>query len=354
MSDHERDDAQWRPPGHDDDQWRRPGGSDAPEPGPSERGDRVTPSEHGPASERDDWVTPGSAADDSAPVGGEDLSAAVEALEATAEADEVPAAAAPVGPVLIRATDVRKTYKRGPEEVHALDGVSFSLHAGEVVGLVGPSGSGKTTLLNLLCGWEHADSGEVRWPSAGDTPAERRPWVDLAILPQSLGLVEELSVRENIELPIRLRRERAGSSSNGSKGSNGANGKGSKASKDDAKAERDAIRARIDDLMDALGLTKFAERGPFEISLGEQQRTALARALVLRPKLLLADEPTGHQDAQWGRGVFGVIREAASLGTCCFVATHNREAVKFVDRMIAIQDGHLADVDLEAERAAVD
>ncbi len=245
----------------------------------------------------------------------------------------------PASAVLIEAHDVRKTYRRGPEEVHALDGVSFQLRTGEVVGLVGPSGSGKTTLLNLLCGWEHADSGDVRWPGSGDTPAERRPWIDLAILPQSLGLVEELSVRENIELPIRLRRERANGTSNG---------------KEDAKAEKAAHAARIDDLMDALGLIKFADRGPFEISLGEQQRTALARALVLRPKLLLADEPTGHQDAQWGRGVFGVIREAASQGTCCFIATHNQEAVKFVDRMIGIHDGHLADVDIEAVRAAVD
>jgi ABC-type lipoprotein export system ATPase subunit len=255
----------------------------------------------------------------------------------------VPAGAEPSGPVLIEAADVRKTYKRGPEEVHALDGVSFRLHAGEVVGLVGPSGSGKTTLLNLLCGWEHADAGEVRWPGSGDTPAERRPWVDLAILPQSLGLVEELSVRENIELPIRLRRERG--EANGSNGSKGS---------DAAAASKEAMRDRVDDLMDALGLSKFAARGPFEISLGEQQRTALARALVLRPKLLLADEPTGHQDAQWGRGVFGVIREAASQGTCCFVATHNREAVKFVDRMLSIHDGHLSDVDIEAERATVD
>jgi putative ABC transport system ATP-binding protein len=217
----------------------------------------------------------------------------------------------PTGPVLVAARDVRKTYRRGPEEVHALDGVSFDLHSGEVVGLVGPSGSGKTTLLNLLCGWEDADAGEVLWPAARAMPAERRPWVDLAILPQSLGLVEELSVRENIELPIRL--------------GQGRNGHGE----------------RVEDLLEALGLSKFADRGPFEISLGEQQRTALARALVLRPKLLLADEPTGHQDAQWGRGVFGVIREAASQGTCCFVATHNREAVKYVDRMFEIQDGQL-------------
>jgi putative ABC transport system ATP-binding protein len=158
-------------------------------------------------------------------------------------------------------------------------------------------------------------------------PAERRPWGELAILPQSLGLVEELSVRENIELPIRLRRDR--------RGTDGA-----------AKGPSSDHRERVDDLMDALGLSSFADRGPFEISLGEQQRTALARALVLRPKLLLADEPTGHQDAQWGRGVFGVIREAASQGTCCLVATHNLEAMKFVDRMLGIQDGHVHEEDL--------
>jgi putative ABC transport system ATP-binding protein len=258
------------------------------------------------------------------------------------------AAATPGGEVLIEAAEVRKTYRRGPEEVHALDGVSFSLFSGEVVGLVGPSGSGKTTLLNLLCGWEHADSGDVRWPSSGDAPAERRPWIDLAILPQSLGLVEELSVRENIELPFRLRRAR--DEANGKVGSNGS-GKA-----EPSKRDEDAERDRIDDLMDALGLAKFAERGPFEISLGEQQRTALARALVLRPKLLLADEPTGHQDAQWGRGVFGVIREAATQGTCCFVATHNREAVKFVDRMLEIQDGQLQEMELPplGERELVD
>ncbi len=252
------------------------------------------------------------------------------AEQAAAAATRPRRPAEPTGPVLVEARDVRKTYRRGPEEVHALDGVSFRLYAGEVVGLVGPSGSGKTTLLNLLCGWEHADSGDVRWPAHGETPAERRPWAELAILPQSLALVEELSVRENIELPIRLRRERSGEPA--------SDGAGKRQSNDH--------RERVDDLMDALGLSNFADRGPFEISLGEQQRTALARALVLRPKLLLADEPTGHQDAQWGRGVFGVIREAATQGTCCLVATHNLEAMKFVDRMLGIQDGHVHEEDL--------
>jgi ABC-type lipoprotein export system ATPase subunit len=251
--------------------------------------------------------------------------------QAAAAATRVPTRREPEGPVLVEVHDVRKTYRRGPEEVHALNGVSFRLHGGEVVGLVGPSGSGKTTLLNLLCGWEHADSGDMRWPAQGDTPAERRPWGELAILPQSLGLLEELSVRENIELPIRLRRDRTpGPKGNGS-------GKG---------AVEAAHGERVDDLLDALGLSKYADRGPFEISLGEQQRTALARALVLRPKLLLADEPTGHQDAQWGRGVFGVIREAATQGTCCLVATHNLEAMKYVDRMLGIQDGQVHEAEL--------
>ncbi|MFL5797525.1 MAG: ABC transporter ATP-binding protein [Actinomycetota bacterium] len=260
------------------------------------------------------------------------------AEQAAAAATPARRPAEPTGPVLVDASDVRKAYRRGPEEVHALDGVSFRLYAGEVVGLVGPSGSGKTTLLNLLCGWERADSGDIRWPAHGDTPAERRPWGELAILPQSMGLVEELSVRENIELPIRLRRERGGA----------PDGNGG------AKRSSGELRERVDDLMDALGLSNFADRGPFEISLGEQQRTALARALVLGPRLLLADEPTGHQDAQWGRGVFGVIREAASRGTCCLVATHNLEAMKFVDRMLGIQDGHVRDEDLptpDEERA---
>jgi putative ABC transport system ATP-binding protein len=318
----------------DDEQWRPPGRHAAdPEPVTADPGAVAEPAP-GRHAAADPAAEPVGAADPE--VRASDVAREDEVRPAGRHATAEPE---PVGAVLIEAFDVRKTYRRGPEEVHALDGVSFELRTGEVVGLVGPSGSGKTTLLNLLCGWEHADSGDVRWPSSGDTPAERRPWIDLAILPQSLGLVEELSVRENIELPIRLKRERANGKSNG---------------KEASKAEKEAHAARIDDLMDALGLIKFADRGPFEISLGEQQRTALARALVLRPKLLLADEPTGHQDAQWGRGVFGVIREAAALGTCCFIATHNQEAVKFVDRMIAIQDGHLADVDVEAARAAVD
>lgn len=214
-----------------------------------------------------------------------------------------------------------KSYRRGPEEVHALEDVNLELAAGEVVALVGPSGSGKTTLLNILAGWETPDRGNLVWPLAPriKTPRQLR-WSDLAILPQTTGLIEELSVRENIALPGRLRRRNT--------------------------AER------IDLLLEELGLAAFADRVPAEISIGEQQRTGLARALVLRPKLLLADEPTGHQDADWATGVFATIRRAAAEETSCLIATHNQELLGYADRVVGIRDGRLEPVRHDDTRPA--
>ena len=214
---------------------------------------------------------------------------------------------------LLAARDLVKSYRRGPEEVHALRGVSFSIEPAEVVALVGPSGSGKTTLINVLCGWEHADSGEMLWQGeARPIPPEGRPWAELSIVPQDLGLIEELSVRENIELPIRL----------------GRNG-----------LDREKLRSRASGLIRGFGLDMLEDRTPGEISLGEQQRTALSRALVLTPTLLLADEPTAHQDAGWVKGVLRAFHMAAGEGSSCLIATHSREALKFVDRIVAIRDG---------------
>ena len=216
--------------------------------------------------------------------------------------------------VLLEARGLSKTYRRGPEEVHALRRITFELRRGEVVALFGPSGSGKSTLLNVLCGWEQPDEGEIVWGDHGPPPVDR-PWAELAILPQTLGLIEELSVRENVELPIRLRGE---------------------------VSEKE--RSRVEGLLSFLGLAGLAERPPAEISIGEQQRTALARALVLRPRLLLADEPTGHQDEGWGRTVFRTLRVAAGGGITCLIATHNREALQYAHRVLGIRDGHLTDV----------
>src|SRR5919106_1642571 len=214
----------------------------------------------------------------------------------------------PLGPEepLVEVVDVVKSYRRGDEVVHAVDGVRLFLPAGRLVGLVGRSGSGKTTLLNVIGGWEGPDRGEGIW-SRGGPVGDRPTWSDVAILPQRFGLLDELSVRANVEYPGRL-------------------------------AGR-LDHERVDDLLDRLGLTELQDRQPRETSVGEQQRAALARALVLSPRLLLADEPTRHQDTGWARAVLEALRRAAAEGTCCLVATHDQEVARGFDRVVAMADG---------------
>jgi putative ABC transport system ATP-binding protein len=212
------------------------------------------------------------------------------------------------GQVVVSAVGLRKSYRRGPEEVRALRDVSLTLRAGEVVALVGPSGSGKTTLLNVVCGWEQADAGQLDWPNgAGD-----RTWDELAVVPQDLGLIDELTVAENVALPLWL------------------------------SGRLEAGQAEATALLERLGLAGYAGRLPAEVSLGERQRAALARAMVTGPRLLLADEPTGHQDADWARAVFEAVRWLAGRGSCCLVATHSQEFLAQVDRVLTIRDGELA------------
>jgi putative ABC transport system ATP-binding protein len=138
------------------------------------------------------------------------------------------------------------------------------------------------------------------------------PWGELAVVPQSLGLIDELSVRENVHLPVRL----------------SAHGRGT-----------DDRPERVEGLLGMFGLRQLADRQPWEISIGEQQRTALARALVLVPRLLLADEPTGHQDEAWGGRVLRAIRLVAERGVSCLVASHNPEAIDIAHRVLRIRDG---------------
>ncbi|HYX79389.1 MAG TPA: ATP-binding cassette domain-containing protein, partial [Actinomycetota bacterium] len=130
-----------------------------------------------------------------------------------------------------------------------------------------------------------------------------------------LGLLNELTVRENIEYPARL----AG--------------------------RLEELTGEVDVLLEDLALDTFADRYPKETSLGEQQRTAIARAVVVGPRLLLADEPTGHQDRGFTKKVFGVLERAAARGTTCLVATHNEEVVPFLDAVVHIADGRLREAD---------
>ena len=166
--------------------------------------------------------------------------------------------AAGAAPVL-RVSAVRKSYRVGPETIPAVSDATLDLRRGEVGVLVGRSGSGKSTLLTLLAGLQAPGGGEIRYELSSADPA-RLPWRELAFLPQRFGLLPELSVRENVEYPARLA---------GALDENGP-----------------AVEA----LLEQLGLAELAGRPPQETSIGQQQRTALARALTLRPAVLLADE----------------------------------------------------------------
>ncbi len=219
------------------------------------------------------------------------------------------------GEALIEVDDVSKSYRRGEEVVRAVRAVTAALHAGRMVGLVGRSGSGKTTLLNLIGGWEEADAGRVAW-SDGTPVGAAPPWSTVAILPQRLGLLDELSVRANVEYPARL----AG--------------------------RLEDLGERVDDLLEQLGLTGLQDRPPRETSVGEQQRTALARALVLSPRVLLADESTGHQDTGWAGAVIQALRKAAQGGTCCLVATHDEVVARGFDLVLRMADGRIGDPEL--------
>ncbi len=208
-------------------------------------------------------------------------------------------------PAALELEDVVKTFERGGDAVHAVDHVSFAVREGEMVGLVGRSGSGKTTLLNVVAGWERADHGRIE--GVGPAPG----WKELAVVPQKLGLIDELTVRENVAYPAKL--------------------EGSLAEHEE----------RIELLLEELGLAHLAERRPLETSVGEQQRTAIVRALLLRPRLLVADEATGHQDRGWTEKVFAALRAHCDEGTACLVATHDETSKRFLNRTLAMRDGRI-------------
>jgi putative ABC transport system ATP-binding protein len=210
---------------------------------------------------------------------------------------------------VLRATDVHKTYRRGREQVHALRGVSIEVHPGEVVALLGRSGSGKTTLLNCLLGWETPDRGVVDVPGAA-RPAEA-PWTTIAVVPQRFGLLEELSLADNVALPARL-------------------------------AGAPDPRAAALEVLDRLRLGHLVDRRPDDVSLGEQQRTVLARALVARPAFLVADEPTGRLDEDLTAHVLTTLRELCTAHeTGVIIASHDPVVVASSDRVVRLSDGQV-------------
>jgi putative ABC transport system ATP-binding protein len=219
--------------------------------------------------------------------------------------------------------ELRKLVKHYPvgdgEPVRAVDGVSLSIAAGELVALYGPSGSGKTTLLKLTAALLRPDSGAVVVDGRDisklpDTEASRYRLYELGLIDQSFDLLPGANVLQNAAMKLWLI-ERTGS------------------------AER-----RVQPMLERLGLGARLKRRPAQLSMGERQRVMIARALSTEPKLLLADEPTGNLDTQRSREVLELLSEVCrEHGTAVLLVTHDPQAAAFADRVHALRDGRIVE-----------
>ncbi len=212
---------------------------------------------------------------------------------------------------LVYARDLSKDYLAGGQVTHALAGASFELRTGDLTALTGPSGSGKTTLLHLIAGLDTPSTGDIAWPGIGLRDSLRPSHVTIAF--QSPSLIASLSVAENVALPLLL----AGT----------------------AEDEADAATATI---LEAMDLADLAAKLPEELSGGQSQRVALARALVIRPALLLADEPTGQQDRGHADKLLDFLLSfAEECGTTILVATHDPAVAARMTHSWVLTDGTL-------------
>lgn len=232
---------------------------------------------------------------------------------------------------LLSLESIGKIYRKGETEVRALEGVSLSVEAGEFLAIVGPSGSGKTTLLNILGCLDRPSSGKIVYDGTdlralgeAELSAYRRDRISFVF--QSYNLVPVLTVRENVELPLLIEaRHGAG------KGEGGARA-------------RDAeIRARALEMIGAVGLAGKEDRFPRELSGGQEQRVAVARALVKRPLVVLADEPTANLDSRTAGEILDLMRGINErMGTTFLFSTHDRLVMERARRIVTLHDGRVA------------
>jgi len=232
-------------------------------------------------------------------------------------ADATPGAAPAGVPPILEARDVTKRYELGKATVEALRGVSLAVAPGEFVALMGPSGSGKSTLLQLLGGLDQPSTGSVVFEGAdishlSDAQATKLRRERTGFVFQAFNLIPLLSVRENIELPFTI-----------------------------AGGVRDA-RDRVRQVIELVELTGKESHRPDQLSVGEQQRVAVARALVTRPSVLLADEPTGNLDyTNSGELLDTLWRSSEQEGQTIVLVTHDARAAAYADRVLVIGDGRI-------------
>ncbi len=230
--------------------------------------------------------------------------------------------AAPV----LEARDLSRTYDQGPTEVHALRDVYLAASPGSVVVVRGRSGSGKTTLLNLLGGLDNPTAGSVSLDgeplhSMGEAERSATRRTKIGFIFQSFGLLPMLSAVENVELPMRLIR-----------------------------ADVSERQNRAEQLLESVGLGHRGKHRPTELSGGEQQRVAIARALANRPRLLLADEPTGQLDSSTGREIIDLLASLVrSDGIAAVIATHDAAITAVADQVIELRDGQARHLPMRPE-----
>jgi putative ABC transport system ATP-binding protein len=221
--------------------------------------------------------------------------------------------------VAVRAEKVSRHYEMGAAVIRAVDDVTLDVRSGEFVALLGSSGSGKSTLLNLMAGLDRPTGGaifangkDLSTLSSLELARYRSSTVGMVF--QSFNLLPRMTLEENVELPLRL-----------------------------AEVDRTERGARVMEALERVRLEKRLTHRPSEMSGGEQQRAALARALVNRPTLLFADEPTGNLDSATGETIMLLLKEIQQkLGMTIVMVTHERPlAEKFADRIVALADGKL-------------
>src|SRR3984957_8388828 len=221
--------------------------------------------------------------------------------------------------VVVRAERVSRQYEMGTAVIRAVDDVTLEIRSGEFVALLGSSGSGKSTLLNLMAGLDRPTGGAIfangrNLSELSSLELARYRSRTVGMVFQSFNLLPRMTLEENVELPLRL-----------------------------AEVDRGERGARVQEALERVRLEKRLTHRPSELSGGEKQRTAIARALVNRPTILFADEPTGNLDSATGESVMLLLKEIQlKLGMTIVMVTHERPlAERFADRIAALADGKL-------------
>ena len=219
--------------------------------------------------------------------------------------------------LIITAAGLSRSFLSGGATIRAVDGVDLEVEAGELLAITGRSGSGKTTLLNLLSGLDRPTVGTVQFQGQNLARLPEKELVELrrskiGFIFQSFGLMPLLSAQENVELPLHIMgvswRER---------------------------------RRRAAETLGSVGLAPRARHRPYELSGGEQQRVSIARALVTRPEVVFADEPTGELDTTTSRAIIDILLQISSQGTTIIVATHDLSLAAAGNRRLEMTDGVL-------------